>query len=1143
MYLDEDGGLVLSPTDLVAFLACQHLTELSLDVACGRLPEPTTDDPEVEVLRRRGMEHERTYLEQLAAEGVGVAVVPPELPFAEQVDRTTVLLRSGVAAVYQGAFLTAGDDGRPSWRGHADFVRRVDGASDLGPFSFEPEDTKLARRVKPGHVLQLCEYAAQLATVQGCPPERAVVVLGGQERVPFRVADFAAYHRAAKRRLEEAVAAGVDAYPWPVAHCPICSWRQACDERRLADDHLTVVAGLTGEQARKLQRAGISTVAGLAATEVTSVPRIGRPTFERLRRQARLQVMARDTPDGPPPYELLDCPGSGTGLGALPPPSPGDLFFDIESDPFAEDGGLEYLLGFAWEEDGELRYRPFWAHDRAEERQAFESAIDFMTARLDAHPDLHVYHFAPYEPAALGRLMGRHATREEEVDRLLRAGTLVDLYQVVRQGVRVGTPSYSLKKLEGLYMPARTEAITDGGSSLVAYERFVETGDVAILEELAQYNAVDCDSTRRLRDWLEERRAEYAEDVGAPPPRLDPRDGTAPENVAEIVSEVALLKAKLAEVHPAVQGDALGRATALLGELLDWHRREDKPEWWRYYDRILRCEEDDLLHDTEAVTGLVYEGTVGEVKRSVLHRYRFDPGQEHKLSPGHPWADPDALRLALLGGPPAKSPGEIYAVDPVHGYVDLKRGRNAEVPHPRSLIPPGPIKADHQREAIWRVARSVIDHGMDGDGPDRAARDILLRRSPRLVGGPTAGELRRPGEDPVTAVVRLATELDGGCLAVQGPPGSGKTRAAARAVVELVHRGRQVGITANSHAVIANLLTAVVELAVVEGVPLRAAQKSDDDREVDHPSVEQLDTNDAMAAALDHVDVLAGTPWLFSHPLLERSLDHLVVDEAGQLSLANVVAVSVAADNLVLVGDPQQLAQPSRGAHPPGADASALAHLLGVHETMPEDLGVFLGTTHRLHPAICAYVSELFYEGRLHAEPGCERQAVGGTGWLSGSGLRWLPVDHAGNRTSSAEEALALTACVDDLNGRPWTDRSGAERPLALDDLLVVAPYNAQVSLLGEALPSGARIGTVDKFQGQEAPVVLVSLASSSAEDVPRGMEFLYSRHRLNVAVSRAQGLTVLVASPRLLAAACRTVDQLRLVNGLCRYVELAGRG
>ena len=376
---------------------------------------------------------------------------------------------------------------------------------------------------------------------------------------------------------------------------------------------------------------------------------------------------------------------------------------------------------------------------------------------------------------------------------------------------------------------------------------------------------------------------------------------------------------------------------------------------------------------------------------------------------------------------------------------------------------------------------------------------------------------------------------------MQGPPGAGKTYTAARAILGLVADGRKVGITAFTHSAIGNLVRAVIEAAEDACTPVRIVQKiSKDEQGVDHEFVETHDTNAPVFDALASAEIVAGTAWLFAREEFAGSVDTLVVDEAGQLSLANVVAVAPAARNVVLVGDPQQLAQPSKGTHPDGAGVSAMEHILDGEATIPAQLGMFLDVTWRMHPEVCEFISEQVYDGRLHSRPETASQTIADGPLVAGAGLRWLPVEHERNRTSSTEEASALADVYEALMGRTWVDADGESVAIGAEDVLVVAPYNAQVHELAMHLPDGARVGTVDKFQGQEAAVVLVSLAASSAEDVSRGMDFLYSKNRLNVAVSRAKALCVVAASPRLLAVECHTIEQMRLANMLCRYVELA---
>jgi predicted RecB family nuclease len=1096
-------ALVLSPSDLTAFLACEQRTALDRLVALGELDRPVQDDPELEILRRRGDEHEHRELARLRAEGHTVVVIegrgrtPDELRAAEA--ETLAAMRAGADVIFQATFF----DGR--WRGHADFLLKVDTPSNLGAWSYEVADTKLARRAKPAAVIQLCSYSEHVARLQGRWPDEVEVVTGDGERHRHRVADAIAYYRAAKARLE-AFCEGPVVAPDPVAHCSVCPWVERCDAERRRADHLSLVAGMRRDMTVKLRRTGVHSVEALASSLVGgAVPGMGQPTIDRLRHQARLQLLARA--DGQVRYELLPAE-DGRGLLSLPEPSPGDLFFDLEGDPWAADGGLEYLFGLV---DAEGRYEAFWGHTPEEEALAFEAFVDLVVERLERFPDLHVYHFAAYEISALKRLMGRHGTREAEIDRLLRGDVFVDLYRVVRQGVRVSQEGYGLKRLEPLYLAAREGDLKDGASSIVWYEDWLEQRDPELLEGIRAYNELDCVSTLRLRDWLEKRRRELPE-IDRP----EAPDSAPSEQVAEADAVEVELAERLCE-----QGDEL------LAALVGWHRREMKPEWWRWFDRFDRAD-DELVNDHECLADLRYVGVEREEGQSLVHRYSFDVTQEHKVGIGDKPVDPRT----------EKSAGEVVGLDLAGGTVDLKRSKRSDAPHPTALIPARPFDNKVQREAVVRLARRVVDHAGGEPPTDRAILDLVRGTVPRVFDHIHGAPLARPGESGSEAAVRLAPRLLGGCLAVQGPPGSGKTWTGAAIVVDAVRRGKRVGITAQSHKAIGNLLEGVMRRAADEGVPVRAMQRASEADLCAATGVECAAKNDVVdeALALQTVDIVAGTSFLFSRVEMALKFDLLVVDEAGQLSLANVAAVAGSAVDLVLLGDPQQLAQVSKGSHPPGAGASALEHVLGGEATIAPERGVFLEASHRMHPEVCAFVSGIAYDDRLQPDPACAAQAIAEVG----SGLRWVPVSHEANRTRSEEEAAVITGIVDDLRGRAWTNKDGQQSWLDLDDILVIAPYNAQVAVLAEALPDGARIGTVDRFQGQEAPVVLYSLAASSAEDVPRGVDFLLSTNRLNVAVSRARALAIIIGSPALLRAPCNTTKQLRLVNALCRFVESA---
>ncbi len=605
-------------------------------------------------------------------------------------------------------------------------------------------------------------------------------------------------------------------------------------------------------------------------------------------------------------------------------------------------------------------------------------------------------------------------------------------------------------------------------------------------------------------------------------------------------------------------------ARYILAYLLDWHRREDKATWWEYF-RLRDLAEEDLFDEPQAVAGMRFVERVEVVRRkkggrptgSVIDRYEF-PSQEMEIRRGAELhlLTADAENADTDEGSRGRSRtsgtrfGEVVKVDRAAQTIDVKKGPTQAENHPSAVFAHKHISAQILEDAIFRIGERSAQDGRVDAGSSSAARDLLLARTPRLHGATFAS---RDGEPVTDCAVRLAGDLDHTVLAIQGPPGSGKTYTGARMICALVTKGRKVGVTANSHKVIRNLLDAVAEEAARQSINVRPSHKvndgaDDDDDRADGDdghamTVREVGDNGEALRQLESGDanVLGGTAWLWSRSEFAGSVDVLFVDEAAQMSLANAVAASHAANSVVLLGDPQQLAQPIKGSHPDGAGVSALEHMLGGHKTMPPDRGLFLPVTWRLAPSICAFTSELFYESRLQSKAGLELQRL--VGAFEGAGLWLAEVDHDGNRNSSQEEIDIVADLVQRLTspGVQWVNEKGEAAQLKGENILVVAPYNAQVSRLAEQLAgTGARVGTVDRFQGQEAPVVIYSMATSRPEDAPRGMEFLYSLNRLNVATSRARCAAILVASPRLFEPECGTPRQMKLANALCRFRELA---
>jgi uncharacterized protein len=869
------------------------------------------------------------------------------------------------------------------------------------------------------------------------------------------------------------------------------------------------VAGIHRDQVKRLFAGGISTLTALAETPPgTAVSKIAPSTFEGLRDQAGLQLIRQRS--GTLEWRALDI-DPGRGFAALPPRSPGDVVFDLEGHPFFEPArGLEYLFGVLSLDGAGPQYQALWAHDRDGERRAFEALVDLIHARLEQHPDLHVYHFSGSEPSTLKRLMAEHSTREAQVDDLLRRQVFVDLHTIVRRALRAGVPSYSLKDIEALFGFTRSGAVQSGTQAILHYERWLHERSQTLLDEIAAYNLEDCRSTLGLLEWLHLVRP--ADLPWPEPPEPHPLSPEATE----------ALDARQRLRQELIDGAEPGTPRWLAGELLEYHRREARPAWWAYFDRLGKSPE-ELLEDTEAIAYLeVDRRTPPEPrKKSLVHTLIF-PIQDHKLRPGDTVHDPATGRSA----------GEIVEIDDTNGRLRLQRGpRFGSTPLPEAVVAGGPIEDRTQRAAVLRLAESI----QAGDGRYPALRAILARERPSIRGLAPGGTVQTTDLEEMKA---LALGLDASYLFLQGPPGTGKTWTGARIVVHLLASGRRVGIASGSHKAIHNLLAEIEKVARAAGVRFKGLKKSttgNPESEYAGEFIKSDGDNATFENAGPDVRLLAGTAWLFSRPGLDGKLDHLVIDEAGQVSLADTVAVGTSARNLILLGDPLQLAQVSQGVHPQGSGASVLEHLLGDAPTIPEDRGVFLERSFRMHPGVSAFISEIVYAGRLHSDESAARRTTS-----FGTGIRFAPVDHEGNRSHSDEEVARVATLIAGMRGGTFTDADGTTRPLRDDDFMVVAPYNAQVLRLRAGLPSGVRVGTVDKFQGQEAPVVFFSMATSSGEDVPRSLSFLFSRNRLNVAISRAQCLAVLVCSPRLLEARCQSIEEMQLVNALCRLVEYA---
>lgn len=1125
---------LLTPSKITAWLDCPHYLSLKHAVEAGtRARRSGSTSSFAQLLMDKGLAHEAAVLEAYRAHGLHVVEVDDRdnanrESFAAWAERCASFLSSDADVLFQMPFVHDGI------RGIADFLERVVEAD--GTVRWEPVDAKLARKAaKPGHVLQLCFYAEAIEARTGVTPLDLKVSLGSGRTDVLSFDEVRPYWTRLRAQVRAAIDAGPDdtpTRPEPCDHCDFCEFAPDCEQTWRDADSLIYVAGIRRAERAALETDAVGTLA-LLAERTAEVADLRTERLTRLRTQAALQVKAREAGEpAKPPFLLIEAdddePVWGHGFEHLPAPDPGDIFLDFEGHPFwRADRGLFFLFGYvAADETGQWRYQQLWAHDEASERVAVEQLIADIEARRAGHPGMHVYHYNHTERSALQALSDEYAVAEAALGRLIDAGVFVDLLLVARNAVQVGVEGYGLKHLERLTDYERRHDIDKGAGAVVAYEAWMADGDPDHLVAIARYNDDDVRATRALRDWLVDHR----------PAELDWRPDAPEGEQSELARDVDELLEGLAAFEPGTPQ----RDTA---DLLGYWRRE-----WRVYAadvmRRLVAEADKQATDVGTIGGLHDPVEVsaltptGRARKWPSLRLSFPPQElAGQLVEG------DLEKVIYLTDAGQLAFAVVDELDAAAGTLALKWDQRCQEHGtvPAAVVPDEWFSPRAKFDAIVNLGRQLLDPATAG-APNPATLALLVADEPRFVdgGGPADGRFT---DDPAQ-LAQWVCQLDAGVLAVQGPPGTGKTYRGAHIAKALVRQGWRVGVMSMSHHAIGNMLEGMAKtFAEAPSVDLRAMRKVSDKERADQrpiPGVTNTESNPDLAGA--GVDVVAGTAWAFASPaMINEPVDVLLVDEAGQLALVDALAGSVSARNVVLLGDPLQLAQVSQATHPGISGLSALGHLLRGEDTISDDRGVFVKETRRMHPDVCRFISDRIYGGRLGSFADCARQAT-----TVGTGLRWLRVEHAGCSTDSIEEAEAVAARIQALLGETWTDQQGVVRPVTVDDVMVVAPYNDQVRLLRRHLASdpstaGVQVGTVDKFQGREAPIVFFTMTSSSTDDMPRGPEFLFSRNRLNVAVSRAQCLAYLVCTETLLDSRARTVDDMHLIANLCAFVEYSG--
>ncbi len=1129
MRIAHVGDRLLTPSKITAWLDCEHYLTLNRQVDEGSLSfESSGFNSLARLLADKGLEHEQACLDAYRSQGLSVFEVPERAKterFASWVDRVGNPLDADYDVIYQMPLIHNG------LRGVADFLVRTTDA-ETGACWYEPVDAKLARaEAKPGHVLQLCFYSDALEALTGVLPCDVHLWLGSGQTQTIRLVEVRAYWQRLRLQLASLMSNDEqpsDTKPEPCSHCMYCEFAGVCENEWRHSDSLVYVAGIRSSDRAALEGSGVATLERLAELD-EPIADVRAERLAVLVTQAELQREARDAQSTVPPFRLINeatDPTTIQGFAAMPAPDDGDVFLDYEGHPFwRADCGLFFLFGLIERSSkGKWVYNARWAHDRAEESDATRWLIEYLGDRRAKHSGMHVYHYNHTERSSLERLAADHGQGELELNDLVTTGLFVDLLGITKRALQAGVESYGLKETERLCAYQRSHDIDQGAGAVVEYESYTKTLDASSLTRIAAYNEDDVRATLAVRDWLIEHRP----------------DGLAWRTAYVELQETS--RPDLDEQVRRLHEFEVGTPERLLGDLLGYWLREHRAST---APKIAKFDLDhsSLIDDPEVLTGLQF---VGECERLGKNGKRLDPGMEF----AYPSQE---IATKFIPHDLLRTPTVIFGADEgALGYANIEaidvearsmrmtwseRSRELGVV-PTSVVLDDWVSPKPKPDAISTLAAALLDL-VSVVTPHACARALLARDLPKF--NPGFGPHKGVFTDVLDEILAWAPELDHGVVAIQGPPGTGKTYTGAHIVHALIKANKRVGITAMSHHAIDNLLQAVVEVFRQrdELSELRAVRRGAVPAGGALASTEYVGANPQCASSQHNL--VAGTTWLFAGTdMRTQPVDVLIVDEAGQLALVDAIAASMSAHNLILLGDPLQLPQVSQAVHPNGSGNSVLQHILGEDTTLPPNRGVFLAETRRMHPDICSVISEQIYESRLTSHESCSRQNT-----KLGTGLRWLRAEHQGCSTESSEEAAILHDAIAGLIGASWTDHNGKRRKLSMRDFMVVAPYNDQVALIREKLAEDAatsdvRVGTVDKFQGQEAAVVFFTMTTSSAADMPRGADFLFSRNRLNVAISRARCLAYIICTEELLNSRARDLEDMKLISTLCGFVDAA---
>jgi uncharacterized protein len=1078
----KDKKIILSPSDLTQYSGCEYSTYLSLQKLKGYQIDETIQDDFNKIIVKKGLEHELNYLNFLKTSKIKITEIDDSLSPDKKSQKTSEALAKRDPIIFQAA-LEYGH-----WSGIADFLI-------WEKTGYTIVDTKLKKNPSPEYISQIIIYASILENLNIPLTGLGRIISPSTEQsdefntFEFKISEFSQYVKLRKEAIEDYISNNQPSYPAPCSYCDLCNFSGFCKTQWRENLSIFELPYATKLQEKRLREVGANSLEKL--TKLEKKPEKMAPhTFEKLKARASLRLPRLK--GGTPEFKYLGPEIITFENAILPKPNNKDIYFDIEGDPLI-DSGLEYLFGVLNGPDETALFEDIWAHNPEGEKKATQKVIRKLHEHCVSFPNAHIYHYNAYEINALRKLSQKYSILEDELDALLRADKFVDLYPIVQQAIITSEPGVSLKDLEIFFLKgSRAQEITNAASSVVMYEKWLELAEPRILDEIKLYNEQDCRSLPLLQMWLINE--VYPQNISFKEPK------------------------RLGDISSEVNEPNLDQEIETYLALQNYFKRDQKPYWWSYFDSY-QADIEDLVLDSSILAGLSENHEEDE-----SFSFTF-PEQEHKFSKGN--------NVTIIIPPSFHNKmhaAKIEQLDNEEKYLTLRTNApisGVKMFHLKGTPPPPTKQIENLIKTISLSAKDKKQHKTSFNLLEKVQEDLAENNwVEHIIDHPLINK-------------------NNSVIYVQGPPGSGKTYQGGRFL------GNFNTLPDNSLAIVTSQSHKAIEKLLLEAYRQRQTEnmifiKYGGSAILEEKNIQHLNDYNSLALAIREAKA-SFTPLILGITIYgiaklaneyfscdDCLADYLLIDEAGQYSTAAAFAASGVSKHTILLGDQNQLPNVSPGSHPLGTGNSIMQYTLGSDSIVPASNGLFLPTTRRLHPNICKYISDKFYKSKLVSHETCSDRklvSISDDTKQDLSGIYLRKIQHEGCTQSSNEEVEEIQKLIDTLKEHYALKIGETTRNIEDEDFIIIAPYNAQVKLLQSKLNDAIKVGTVDRFQGQEAPFAIYSMAASTAEDAPKGINFLLDKNRLNVAISRAQICSIVVCSKYLFNTKCNTIEQMKLLD------------